>query len=144
MKKAFLTTILIAGVTFAVWGQTDRNASRPGVRLPASNTVQRIEKDTISKKRIREGTAFKNKRCLFRVSGNRVVLFSEDESERYFCLENLNLERIIKVVQENPAQQIWSVDGFYTEYREENFVSIQRAVIASRQTAEITAGSTTK
>ena len=70
------------------------------------------------------------------MSGNRVVLFSEDESERYFCLENLNLERIIKVVQENPAQQIWNVDGFYTEYREENFVYIQRVVIASRQTAD--------
>jgi len=144
MKKTFLTTILIAGVTFAVWAQTDRNATRPGVRLPASKTVQTVEKETTSKKRIREGTAFKNKRCLFRVSGNRVTLFSEDESERYFCLENLNLDRVMKVIQENPAQQIWNVDGFYTEYRGENFVYIQRAVLASRQTAEMAAGNVTK
>jgi len=132
MKKTLLTTIFIVGVVLAAWGQTDRNTNRPGTRLPTSNTVQTPEKKTVAKKRIREGTAFKNKRCLFRVAGNRVSLFSEDESERYLCLENLNLERIMKVVQENPTQQIWNVDGYYTEYREENFVIIQRAVLAPR------------
>ena len=144
MKKTLLATIFIAGVAFAVWGQTDRNANRPGIRQPASSTPQKTEKEPVSKKRIREGTAFKNKRCLFRMSGHRVVLFSEDESERYFCLENLNLDRVMKVIQENPVQQIWNVDGFYTEYREENFVYIQRAVITSRQTVETAAGGVTK
>ena len=130
MKKTLLAIIITAGMAFLVWGQTDRNANRPGTRLPVSNMGTKVEKNVAAKKRIREGTAFKNKRCLFRVSGNRVSLFSEDESERYICLENLNLERIMKVVQDNPAQQIWSVDGIFTEYREENFVLIQRAVLA--------------
>ncbi len=125
--------IFTVGIVFAVWGQTDRNANRPGTRLPASNTPQKVERETAAKKRVREGTAFKNKRCLFRISGNRVVIFSEDESERYFCLENLNLDRVMKVVQKNPTQQIWNVDGFYTEYHEENFVYIQRAVLAPPQ-----------
>ena len=134
MKRALLiTAIFTAVMVFAVWGQTDRNANRPGTRLPASGAQQRAERETVAKKRIREGTAFKNKRCLFRVSGNRVMIFSEDESERYFCLENLNLERVMRVVQENPVQQIWSVNGFYTEYREENFVYIERAVLAPPQ-----------
>ena len=113
-----------------VWGQTDRDAAQPGTRLPASSTTAKVEKNPVARKRIREGTPFKNKRCLFRLTGNRVFLFSEDETERYLCLENLNLERIMKVVQENPTQQVWSVDGFYTEYREENFVYLQRAVLA--------------
>ena len=137
MKKTrFLTillTILIVGVVFTVWAQTDRNANRPGTRLQESSATQRVERETAATKRIREGTAFKNKRCLFRISGNRVVLFSEDESERYFCHENLNLERIMKVVEENPSQHIWSIDGFFTEYRGENFVHIQRAVLAPPQ-----------
>ena len=141
MKKTFLiTTILTVGLLFAVWGQTDRDVNRPGTRLPAPSATQRVERETVAKKRIREGTAFKNKRCLFRVSGNRIVIFSEDESERYFCLENLNLDRIMKVVQDNPAQQIWNVDGFYTEFRDENFAYIQRAALAppsqSRQTTD--------
>ena len=141
MKKTLLTTtIFTVGVVFAVWAQTDRDVNRPGTRLPASGATQRAERESVAKKRIREGTAFKNKRCLFRVSGNRIMIFSEDESERYFCLENLNLDRIMKVVQDNPAQQIWNVDGFYTEFRDENFVSIQRATLApptpNRQTTD--------
>lgn len=110
---------------------TDRDANRPGLRIPSSNVSSRIEKATEAKKRIREGTVFKKKRAIFRVSGSRVSLFSEDETERFLCIENLNLERIVRFTQENPTQQVWSVDGFYTEYFGENHVFIQRAVLAA-------------
>ncbi len=122
-----LSFIVLTFVAFA--GQTDRDAGRPGLRLP-SQPGDRVVKETEKKKRIREGTTFKEKRCIFRVAGQRVLVFSEDESERFLCLENLNLERVMQVVLENPAQQVWKVDGIYTEYQGENFVLLQRAVLA--------------
>ncbi len=134
-KGISIVFLFFVSVAFLVWGQTDRDANRPGIRVPTNDSTNKSEKAASSKKRIREGTPFRNKRCLFRESGSRVSLFSEDESERYICLENLNLERVMKAVQDNPAQQIWSVDGFYTEYLGENFVHIQRAVLAPAKTA---------
>lgn len=131
-----LATLLL-GTSMFVLAQTppptstDRDANRPGLRIPSSNVRNRIEKAADVKKRIREGTVFKAKRAIFRVSGTRVSLFSEDETERFTCIENLNLERIVKFMQDNPTQQVWSVDGFYTEYMGENYVFLQRAVLAA-------------
>ena len=139
MKKSLLLTLFFVAVAVCVISaqtssnsplSTDRDAGRPGLRSPASSTAINAEKTESLKKRIREGTTFRNKRCLFRISGNRIALFSEDETERFICVENLNLERVMKSVQENPTQLIWNVDGFYTEYLGENFAYIQRVALA--------------
>lgn len=80
-------------------------------------------------KRIREGTAFRNRRVFFRQTGRRTTLYDVDGKERYLCLENLNLERILKAIEEQPARGIWTIDGVFTEFQGENYVLIQRAVV---------------
>ena len=85
---------------------------------------------TLSKKRIREGTSFQGKKVFFRQTGNRTTMYGIEENDRYVCLENLNLERILQALEENPGRVEWRVDGVFTEFRGENFVLIQRAVAA--------------
>ena len=132
MRKILISLFLLATTTAIVGlSQTERDADRPGLRTPPVNETNSSQTDTgVRKKRLREGMGFKGKRCLFRTVGNRIAMFSEDEIERFICLENLNLERIMQSIQENPTQQIWSVNGFYTEHHGDNFVFIQRAVLA--------------
>jgi hypothetical protein len=81
-------------------------------------------------KRQREGTAFKGKYVFFRQTGERFVLYTVEDNQRYTCLENLALERILTASLENPDRQFWKIDGEFTEFRGENFILIRRAVIA--------------
>ena len=81
------------------------------------------------KKRIREGTTFQGVKVTFRATGNRTTMFPTDSNdERFVCLENLQLERILKTTEEKPQRTVWKIDGTYTEFRGENYVLIQRAV----------------
>lgn len=86
-------------------------------------------KDVV-KKRIREGTALIDKRVFFRQTGSRTTLYTLDENERYVCLENLNLQRILQAIEEKPERSVWRIDATFTEFRNENYVLITRAVIA--------------
>ncbi|MGL6194959.1 MAG: hypothetical protein ACRC2T_09080 [Thermoguttaceae bacterium] len=150
MKPYIFASILVFGLIVIVWAQTttpapppfannstastpqqtERDANRPGMRTPRETTNDQAVKVTSKKKRIREDTVFKAKRCIFRVVGSRVVMFSEDETERYTCLENLNLERVMQVIRENSAEQIWTVDGRFTEYLGDNYILIERVALA--------------
>ncbi|MGL6226550.1 MAG: hypothetical protein ACRC10_07985 [Thermoguttaceae bacterium] len=133
MKKTFffLLVLTIVGLAFLhLQAQTDRDANRPGLRGKDTQSLEPSEKITVKKKRLREGTVFKDKRCIFRSVGTRVYLFSEDESERFCCLENLNLERVMQAIATSPTRIIWSVTGMYTEYQGDNYVQIQRVVFA--------------
>ncbi|MDR0336317.1 MAG: hypothetical protein LBI18_04430 [Planctomycetaceae bacterium] len=83
-----------------------------------------------TKKRIREGTTFQNKRVFFRQTGSRTTMYTLDGNNRYVCLENLNLERILKSIAERPERGTWKIDGTFTEFNGENFVLISRAVVS--------------
>ena len=59
-----------------------------------------------------------------------------DGKKRLVCLENSNLERIARLVAENPNHLDplkWSVTGTITEFRGANFVFVRRAVLQSRE-----------
>ena len=81
-------------------------------------------------KRFREGTTFKNMLVFFRQTGEQTVLYTVEDNQRFVCLENLALERILNTMQEKPERQFWMIEGEYTEFRGENRVLIRRAVIA--------------
>lgn len=83
-----------------------------------------------SAKRIREGTTFQGVRVYFRSRNERTVLYTVQDNKPYVCLENLNLERILKAIEEKPGRGVWKIDGTYTEFRGENYVLIQRAVVS--------------
>jgi hypothetical protein len=81
-------------------------------------------------KLIREGTTFKNLYVSFRQTGDRTVLYTVENNQRYTCLENLALERILAIRKERPERQYWKIDGEFTQFRGENYVLIRHYVIA--------------
>ncbi|MDR2346598.1 MAG: hypothetical protein LBE18_11070 [Planctomycetaceae bacterium] len=109
-----------------------------GQRPPVPQDPQMEEKPVDSgepikssvKKRIREGITFQNKRVFFRQTGNRTTIYTVENNDRYVCLENLNLERVLKSIAERPSQGTWKIDGVFTEFNGNNFVLITRAVVS--------------
>jgi len=110
--------ILLAGVVLA-WAQS------------ASSTGDESARRQITH-RAREGTEIENQQGLFRVIGDRVAFFAADGNGRMTALENLNLERVARVIADNPQQLQWKVTGTITEYRGTNYLLIRRAILVSR------------
>ena len=121
----------IAG-SFDAWAQRPDSPPQPNqaFRPIASPQTSRA----LGHQRIREGTAFRGMLVFFRQSGDRTALYTVEGNQRYTCLENLAMERILTALQENPDRQYWRIDGEFTEFRGENFVLIRRAVIAPAPT----------
>ena len=90
------------------------------------------EKQTPRGKRFREGTTFKDKIVFFRQAGDRTALYMVEDNQRFFCHENLAPERILTTTQKNPERELWKIEGTFSEFRGENFITIRRAVVAPR------------
>ena len=121
-----VSLMLLGG--FAVLGQRPEPSAQPNqaispIAAPTARQAPRTQ-------RIREGTAFRNMHVFFRQTGDRTVLFTVEDNQRYTCLENLALERLLTAIQEKPERQFWRIDGEFTEFRGENFVIIRRFVVA--------------
>ena len=132
-RRRFLSTALAAGIASlfgnsVVWGQRPEPPLQPSqetkpIAVPQAKQAPRA-------KRFREGTAFKDTYVFFRQTGDRTVLYTVEDNERFTCLENRALERILTAIQEKPERQFWKIEGEFTEFRGENFVLIRRSVIA--------------
>jgi hypothetical protein len=121
-----LFSFVLFGV-FVVRAQRPEPTSQPNQEIKPIVAPQ--AKQAPRTQRIREGTAFKGKIVFFRQTGDRTVLYTAEDNQRFYCLENLTLERILTAIREKPEYQFWKLDGEFTEFRGENFVLIRRAVI---------------
>ncbi|MDR0871433.1 MAG: hypothetical protein LBN39_11640 [Planctomycetaceae bacterium] len=123
-------TILTAGILFLGGGSVlAQRETVPGdPKEQEKPVVVNVEKN-VKKKRLREGTVFQGSKVTFRATGNRTTMFPVDNAEeRFVVLENLNLERILRTIEDKPQRSVWKIDGIYTEFRGENYILIQRAV----------------
>ena len=77
----------------------------------------------------REGTRIVDRGGYFRMDGDRVVFFSSERKNRYVALENLNLERIVQALADQPRQRLWKVTGMLTEYQGENYLLVEKALL---------------
>ncbi|MGL4594698.1 MAG: hypothetical protein ACRCUY_08225 [Thermoguttaceae bacterium] len=124
---AITASLLIGVAGSVVFGQRDLVSNNPAeVSKPVISRQMAKEPE---KKRIREGTPFRDKKVFFRPLGNRTALFSVEDNEQYVCLENLILERILKEIELNPARSVWKVDGVFTEFQKSNLILLQYAVV---------------
>ena len=128
MFKKFLFGLLLLGFAAMVFAQrepmpVDLEANEKPLVVDAPAAV-------VKKKKIRENTPFKDKHGYFRATGQRTTFYTLDGNERYVCLENLNLERIQKAMRDDPSRTAWKIDGRFTEFNEENYILIDRAVTA--------------
>lgn len=119
----------------AAWSQTP-----PPARLSAgsSNVLPSPNAPKPIKNRLREGTELHDAHGYFRFVEDRVVFFQSDGDARYTGLENLNLERIVSEITNNPTQLEWTIMGTITEYHGANYLLVRRAVL-SRTTPDFKA-----
>jgi len=114
-------TVLAQNVTPA------SSASNPEMASLNDGSTTKPEKTNL----VREGTVMRSQHVIFRNSNNRVMMTMASSSERYICLENLNLQRVTDILRENPTLTDWTVDFTFTEYRGANYALIQKAVLSS-------------
>jgi len=81
--------------------------------------------------RIREGTEIADQIGYFKLVGGRLVFFTGKDGQGFVGLENLNLERIARDVANHPEPLPWRVTGTVTEFRGNNFLLVERAILKS-------------
>lgn len=82
--------------------------------------------------RLREGTQLANELGTFKPAGERIMFLSATGKGRYLCLENLNLERIGRLVRDNSENLQWEISGTVTEYGGANYLAVSRAILRSK------------
>ena len=112
------------------------SAAPPAVLPSESTAAIPIEKSPAKDKSapagrqlLREGYELRDQLGTFRAVGGRLLFALDKRPARLVALENLNLERIARVMAENPAAVEWRINGVVSEYRGVNYVMIERAVL---------------
>jgi hypothetical protein len=81
---------------------------------------------------VREGLELVDQPGSFKMAGDRVVFFMAGGKQQLIGLENLNLERIVRVLADNTGPLEWLVTGTVTEFRGTNYFLVRRATFKSR------------
>ncbi len=120
-----------AAATNAARSNTAENA-RAGEPKSAAGAGGRID-GYLAGGRWREGSKLVDVAGQFKTSGERVAFHGADGKSRFPCLENLNSERVARIVAESPPESLdWIVQGTLTEFRNENYLLVTQAVISNR------------
>jgi hypothetical protein len=81
---------------------------------------------------VREGSELADQPGTFKMAGDRVVFFLAGGKQQLIGLENLNLERIVRVLADNTDPLEWFVTGSVTEFRGTNYLFVRRATFKNR------------
>ncbi len=119
-------TLLALLLIITIW----ITAGRPGPQ-PAHGEATVSAKNKKSSTRVREGVRIKGETGEFKVRGDRATFVTQN-GQAFDGLENLNLERIVRVIADNHRSLQWSVSGLVTEYRGTNYLLVTHAVLKSR------------
>lgn len=104
---------VVGAVCVTSWLTADDLAQPPGAIAPKSQLR-------------REGTELRDEPGRFLSVGNRQTFVSADGAS-YVVLENLNLERVVKIVAASPDAVDWFISGKISEYQGANYLLISRA-----------------
>jgi len=121
------TSLAVVLVATMVWAQSADRDTDGVEEIPTSIPAE----DAIGLRavsRVREGTEMANQNGYFRMTGDRVTFFTEGGKGRFVVLENLNLERVSRILAENPDHLQWSVTATVTEYRGANYIFVRKAM----------------
>lgn len=97
-----------------------------------------LAEPTTGTRQLREGTRIVDQLGTFKVTGDRATFYANNGEYRLGGLPNLNLERIVRAIRDNPDQLVWSASGFITEYQSANYLLITRAVLKARESPKST------
>lgn len=140
-----IAAVLAALAALAVWagaglgaepaGAQPSDERGSGAEQPATAPPQTGATPAALEHRIREGTQVVEERGVFKITGERVTFFSGGARLRLVVLENLNLERIVRVITDSPEKQDWVVSGRITEFQGANYLLVEKAVLKSESEA---------
>ncbi len=124
--------VWIAGCLFTLsgvlWGVTQSSAQDDGTLSEFPGPQSAADATTSGElKTLREGSQLVDEVGVFKTSGDRAFFETIDGRQRFVALENLNLERIMRMVGESTGQLAWTVSGGVTEYHGGNFLLVSRA-----------------
>ncbi len=131
-RLAVFPAIVLALAVSVTVGQDFGDAATRDVE--GESSLSRNDGETL--KILREGTKIDDQVGEFQVAGDRTTFVTDDGKRSFVGLENLNLERVVRILSDKPEQLQWSVSGTITEYHGQNFLTITRAVFKSK-TSEI-------
>ena len=119
---------LVAGMT----------AAYPSQKAPAESHRRWQSSESraagVTTGRLRERTTISERLGSFQIKENRVTFATTDGKYRFGALENLNLERVVRTIRDNPEKLVWSMSGTITEYHGSNYVLISRVVLKTGKT----------
>ena len=76
----------------------------------------------------REGTSLADVKGRFRKQGDRFLFVEEGAVKTIKCLENLCLQRVAANQQDDDRKVVWLVSARLTEFNDENFLILDKAV----------------
>lgn len=79
--------------------------------------------------RLREGTVLVDEVGYFKRAGDRAMFYRAGSKHGMGVLENLNLQRVIGRITDNTDQLDWVVTGKVTEYKNRNYLLINRVML---------------
>ncbi len=82
--------------------------------------------------RLREGTQLIEVTGKFEAAGDRASFVIADSSESVRVLENLALQRVMRVLPQIQPGTQWTISGMVTEYNNGNYLLLTRAIQAGR------------
>jgi hypothetical protein len=111
---AICTLALALCLSLASWLRSDES--------PQDNSKDAVQKSQLR----REGTELRDEPGRFIPAGNRLNFVSSGGAS-YIGLENLNLERVGKIVADSSESVDWFITGTVSEYQGANYLFISRA-----------------
>jgi hypothetical protein len=102
---------------------------------PAAATDAKPESKPAEAIQLREGMELVDQLGQFKVSHERTIVALAEGNRQLIVLENLCLERVVKILAGNPEAGNWLVSGTVTEYRGANYVLLRRAVLKGQSSA---------
>ncbi len=130
-----LSPALLVAVSAAPDGSATRDLAR-AAKPNAESDRTRLPRSALSGKsttrRLREGTIINDQAGYFSENGD-TASFMSDTGMEFGTLQNLNLERVVKLLKnaDEPSSIRWSVTGTVTEFSGRNYILISRAVYKS-------------
>jgi hypothetical protein len=106
----------------------------PAIGSAPANTAAPSDLNTLDKPKLRhrEGTQVVGRRGRIERRGERFVFLGVEPPVQWMVLENLALERILRVVETEESDNVeWTVDGMVTEFRGVNYLLLRRTVVRS-------------
>ena len=122
--------VLLGGVALAA-ARAREGGPSGGVNASIGDGSKASEKPAAGIQ-LREGGELADQRGYFKQVRDRLMFFTADGKRQLLGLENLALERVQRVVSDNPTPQDWLVSGTVTEFRGANYLLVRRAIITPR------------